>query len=37
MREFFTNIPTIAYEGPQSKNPFAFDYYDPERVIMGKK
>lgn len=36
MGEFFKGIPKIKYEGPSSKNPFAFKYYDPERVIMGK-
>ena len=36
MSKFFENIPQIKYEGPESKNPFAFKYYDPERVIMGK-
>ena len=37
MREFFPEIPHIKYEGPESKNPFAFRYYDPDRVIGGKK
>lgn len=37
MSEFFKEIPTIPYEGPKSKNPMAFKYYDPEKVIMGKK
>ncbi|MFV0362841.1 MAG: xylose isomerase, partial [Suipraeoptans sp.] len=36
MSEFFSNVPTIKYEGPKSKNAMAFKYYDPERVIMGK-
>ena len=36
MKEFFSNIPTIKYEGPKTENPFAFKYYDPNRVIMGK-
>ena len=35
--EIFKNIPEIKYEGPDSKNPFAFKYYDPDRVVMGKK
>lgn len=26
----------IQYEGPKSKNPFAFKYYNPEEVVMGK-
>ncbi len=30
-------IDTIRYEGPSTKNPFAFRYYDADRVILGKK
>ena len=30
-------IDTVRYEGPSSKNPFAFRYYDADRVILGKK
>ena len=33
---FFDNIPQVKYEGRDSKNPFAFKYYDPNRVILGK-
>ena len=33
----FENIGTIHYEGPESKNPLAFKYYDKDRVICGKK
>ncbi len=36
MSEIFKNVPVIKYEGPDSKNPFAFKYYDPEKVILGK-
>ena len=36
MKEIFKNIPQICYEGKNSKNPLAFKYYDPERVILGK-
>jgi xylose isomerase len=36
MSNFFDNIPEIKFEGKDSKNPFAFKYYDPKRVIMGK-
>ncbi len=36
MSEIFS-IPAIKYEGPKSKNPLAFRYYDKDRVIMGKK
>ena len=36
MKEFFKKIPAIRYEGPASQNPFAFRFYDPDRVILGK-
>lgn len=37
MSEIFKNIPAVKYEGPDSKNPYAFKYYDANRVIAGKK
>ena len=37
MKEFFTNIPTVEYEGIKTKNPMAFRYYNPDEVIGGKK
>ena len=36
MGEIFTNISEVKYEGPKSKNPMSFKYYDAERVILGK-
>ncbi len=36
MSEIFKGIDTIKYEGPQSKNPLAFKFYDAEKVVMGK-
>lgn len=36
MKEYF-NVGKIPYEGAESKNPFAFKFYDAERVILGKK
>ncbi|MBQ9071147.1 MAG: xylose isomerase [Clostridia bacterium] len=36
MKEYFENIPVIKYEGSKSKNPFAFKFYDKNRVILGK-
>ncbi len=36
MKEIFASIPHIKYEGPQSKNPLAFRYYNPEEVINGQ-
>ena len=37
MSKYFANIPEIKFEGKESTNPFAFKYYDAEKVIMGKK
>ena len=36
MGEIFKNISGIKYEGYESRNPLAFKYYDPDKVIMGK-
>ncbi|MDD3334029.1 MAG: xylose isomerase [Eubacteriales bacterium] len=36
MKEIFSNLPKVCYEGPKSQNPLAFKYYDPERIVMGK-
>ena len=36
-KEYFPSIGKIPFEGPESKNVMAFHYYDPERVVMGKK
>ncbi len=35
-REYFPGIGKISYEGPQSDNPFAFKWYDEQRIIAGK-
>ncbi len=36
MSEFFPGIGPIQYAGPDSRNPLAFRYYDPKRVVAGK-
>ena len=36
-KEYFPQIGKIPFEGIESKNVMAFHYYDPERVVMGKK
>ena len=36
-KEYFPEIGKIPFEGPESKNPMAFHYYDAERVVAGKK
>jgi xylose isomerase len=35
-KEFFPGIGKIRYEGPQSRNPLAFKWYDENRVVAGK-
>ena len=37
MKEFFTNVPKVEYEGKKSNNPMAFRYYNPDEVIAVKK
>ncbi|MEM9644223.1 MAG: xylose isomerase [Planctomycetota bacterium] len=32
----FPNVPTIQYEGPDSDNPLAFRWYNPDEMIEGK-
>ncbi|NLC19701.1 MAG: xylose isomerase [Clostridiales bacterium] len=32
----YFNVGKIEYEGPQSKNPLAFKYYNPDEKVMGK-
>ncbi|MEL6538490.1 MAG: xylose isomerase, partial [Bacteroidota bacterium] len=34
--EYFKGIGKIQFEGPESDNPLAFRYYDPERIVAGK-
>ncbi len=35
-KEYFPEIEKIQFEGPESKNPMAFHYYDADRVVAGK-
>ncbi|KAF5183854.1 Xylose isomerase [Thalictrum thalictroides] len=35
--EFFPGIPKIKYEGPSSKNPLSYKWYNAEEEILGKK
>ncbi|MBP7508183.1 MAG: xylose isomerase [Prolixibacteraceae bacterium] len=35
-KEYFKGIGQIQYEGPQSKNPLAFKWYDANKVVGGK-
>ena len=36
-KEYFPMVGKIPFEGKGSKNPMAFHYYDPEKVVAGKK
>lgn len=33
---YFANVKKIVYDGPKSRNPFAFKYYNPEEMVLGK-
>lgn len=33
---YFPDVPKVQYEGPSSKNPFAFKHYNPDELIEGK-
>ncbi|MGD9557022.1 MAG: xylose isomerase, partial [Mangrovibacterium sp.] len=35
-KEYFPGIGQIRYEGPESKNPLAFRWYDENRLVGGK-
>lgn len=35
-RIYFPTIGNIPFEGTASKNPMAFHYYEPDRIVMGK-
>lgn len=37
MSDFFKELEPVAYEGPDSRNPLAFRYYDADRMILGKR
>lgn len=34
---FFGDLEKITFEGPESNNPLAFRYYDPNEIVMGKR
>jgi xylose isomerase len=35
-KEYFKNIPAIKYEGKNTDNPFAFRWYDENKMVAGK-
>ena len=36
-KEYYKGIEKIKYEGSESDNPLAFKYYDPNKIVAGKK
>lgn len=36
MNDFFPNVDSIKFEGPESNNPLAFRHYNPDQMVMGK-
>jgi xylose isomerase len=36
-KEYFKGIAQVKYEGPDSRNPLAFKWYDENQVVAGKK
>ncbi|SER03495.1 D-xylose isomerase [Faunimonas pinastri] len=34
---FFKDIQKVTYKGPDSKDPLSFRFYDPDRMVMGKR
>ena len=36
MKQYYPTISKIPFEGPASKNPLAFHYYEPGRIVLGK-
>ncbi|MEO0653755.1 MAG: xylose isomerase [Pseudomonadota bacterium] len=37
MTDFFADVPSCTYEGPETENEFAFRHYNPDEVLMGKR
>jgi len=33
---YFPEVPAVAYEGPNSRNPFALKHYNAEESVEGK-
>ncbi len=33
---YFSNLPTVPFEGPSTKNPLAYRYYDADALVLGK-
>ncbi|NRA28970.1 MAG: xylose isomerase [Parvularculaceae bacterium] len=36
MESHFADIPNIKFKGPDSRDPFSYQYYDPKQSVLGK-
>ncbi|MDX1393224.1 MAG: xylose isomerase [Gemmatimonadota bacterium] len=36
-REYFTGVGRVAYAGPDTDDPLSFAWYDPERIVAGRR
>ena len=34
---FFGDIKPVKYEGPESTNPLAYRFYNPDEIVLGKR
>ncbi|HLP41341.1 MAG TPA: xylose isomerase, partial [Fibrobacteria bacterium] len=37
MDTIFSHIPAIRHEGPETRNPLAFRYYQKDQMVLGKR
>ena len=37
MSDYFAHIPSIAYDGTETGNPFAYQHYNPDELVMGRR
>lgn len=37
MTDYFADLPTVRYAGPEATDDLAFRWYDPDRVVLGKR
>jgi xylose isomerase len=37
IRPFFSTSQPVKFEGPTSRNPLAFKYYNPDQIVLGKR
>ena len=37
MSDFFKGIEPVPFKGPDSDDPMAFRFYEPDRMVLGKR